>query len=188
MQNLFCMLTLIYAHPYPLHSRVNRALRQVADDLPGIRTRDLYALYPDFHIDVAAEQAALAESETIVLQHPMRWYHTPALLSLWFEKVLAYGWAYGHDGAGQRARALQGKRLLWAVTAGGAQAAYSPTGYNQHTVHEMAAPIRQTALYCGMEWLEPHVLYGTGQLDAVALARAAQDYRGRLVQLLGVAA
>ncbi|WP_035612037.1 NAD(P)H-dependent oxidoreductase [Hylemonella gracilis] len=179
------MLTLIYAHPYPLHSRVNRALRQAVDGLSGIRTRDLYALYPDFHIDVAAEQSALAESETIVLQHPMRWYHTPALLSLWFEKVLAYGWAYGHDGAGQHARALQGKRLLWAVTAGGSQTAYSASGYNQHTVHEMAAPIRQTALYCGMEWLEPHVLYGTGQLDAVALARAAQDYRGRLVQLLG---
>lgn len=184
MQNPLCMLTLIYAHPYPLHSRVNRALRQAVDELPGVRTRDLYALYPDFHIDVAAEQAALAESRIIVLQHPMRWYHTPALLSLWFEKVLAYGWAYGHDATGQRARALQGKRLLWAVTAGGAQSAYSPEGYNQHTVHEMGAPIRQTALYCGMEWLEPHVVYGTGQLEVVTLAQAARGYRDRLVELL----
>ncbi|EGI76847.1 glutathione-regulated potassium-efflux system oxidoreductase KefF [Hylemonella gracilis] len=182
------MLTLIYAHPYPLHSRVNRALRQAVEDLQGVRMRDLYALYPDFHIDAAAEQAALAESQIIVLQHPMRWYHTPALLSLWFEKVLAYGWAYGHDPAGQRVQALQGKRLLWTVTTGGAQAAYSRDGYNQHTVHEMGAPIRQTALYCGMEWLEPHIVYGTGQLDTVTLAEAARSYRGRLVELLEAAA
>jgi glutathione-regulated potassium-efflux system ancillary protein KefF len=188
MQNCRSMLTLIYAHPYPLHSRVNRVLREAVQDLPGVRTRDLYALYPDFHIDVAAEQAALADSRTVVLQHPMRWYHTPALLSLWFEKVLAYGWAYGHDEQGQRVSALQGKRLLWAVTAGGAQATYSPEGYNRHTVPEIGAPIRQTALYCGMEWLEPHVVYGTSRLDAVTLAQAAQSYRERLIQLLEASA
>lgn len=178
------MLTLYYAHPYPQHSRVNQALRQAVADLPGLQMRDLYALYPDFHIDVAAEQAVLTRSQAIVLQHPMRWYHTPALLSLWFEKVLSYGWAYGHDAEGRRARALQGKRLLWAVTTGGSEVAYSVSGYNEHTLKEMAVPIRQTAAYCGLEWLEPHVLYGTGQLDDVTLARAAQAYRARLVRLL----
>jgi glutathione-regulated potassium-efflux system ancillary protein KefF len=72
------MITLIYAHPYPLHSRANRALLEAVWDLPGLQIRDLYALYPDFHIDSRAEQEALAGSATVVLQHPLHWYHAPA--------------------------------------------------------------------------------------------------------------
>lgn len=174
------MITLVYAHPYPLHSRANRALLEAVRDLPGLQVRDLYALYPDFHIDARAEQAALVGSRSVVLQHPLHWYHAPALLSLWFEKTLAYGWAYGHDPAGQPTRALQGKRLLWAVSTGGAERAYEPEGYNHHTMAQIATPIRQTALYCGLQWLEPHILYGANRLSAQELAAAARGYRTRL--------
>ncbi|VTO18537.1 glutathione-regulated potassium-efflux system ancillary protein KefF [Klebsiella variicola] len=38
----------------------------------------------------------------------------PPLLKLWMDKVLAHGWAYGHNGI-----ALRGKSLMWAVTTGG---------------------------------------------------------------------
>lgn len=174
------MLTLIYAHPYPLHSRANRALLDAVRDLPGLQIRDLYALYPDFHIDARAEQAALADSHTVVLQHPLHWYHAPALLSLWFEKTLAYGWAYGHDPAGRATRALEGKRLLWAVSTGGAERAYQPEGYNHHTMVQIATPIQQTALYCGLQWLEPYIVHGAHRLSAPELAMAAQAYRARL--------
>lgn len=174
------MITVIYAHPYPLHSRANRALQDAVRDLPGVQVRDLYALYPDFHIDTRAEQAVLAASRTIVLQHPLHWYHAPALLSLWLEKTLAYGWAYGHDPAGQATRALQDKRLLWAVTTGGAERAYQPEGYNQHSMEAIATPIRQTGAYCGLQWLEPHIVHDAHRLAAPALAAAAQGYRARL--------
>ncbi len=180
------MITLVYAHPYPLHSRANRALLEAVRDLPGLQVRDLYALYPDFHIDARAEQAALAGSHTVVLQHPLHWYHAPALLSLWFEKTLAYGWAYGHDPAGQPTRALQGKRLLWAVSTGGAERAYEPEGYNHHTMAQIATPIRQTALYCGLQWLEPHIVYGANRLSAPELAAVARGYRARLQAELDV--
>lgn len=174
------MITLIYAHPYPLHSRANRALLDAVRELPGLQIRDLYALYPDFHIDVRAEQAALAGSATVVLQHPLHWYHAPALLSLWFEKCLAHGWAYGHGPAGQSTRALQGKRLLWAVTTGGASRAGDPEGYRQETMTQIATPLRLTALYCGLDWLAPHVLHDAHQLSAQSLSAAAQAYRARL--------
>jgi glutathione-regulated potassium-efflux system ancillary protein KefF len=174
------MITLIYAHPYPLHSRANRALLEAVRDLPGLQIRDLYALYPDFHIDSRAEQEALVGSATVVLQHPLHWYHAPALLSLWVEQTLAYGWAYGHDPAGQPTRALENKRLLWAVSTGGAERAYQPEGYNHHTMAAIATPIRQTGVYCGLQWLEPHIVHGAHQMDAAALAAAAQTYRARL--------
>lgn len=69
------MITIIYAHPYPSHSHSNRVLRDAVNNLPDVHIRSLYELYPDFHINVRAEQEALLQSHTIVLQHP------PALVS-----------------------------------------------------------------------------------------------------------
>ena len=175
------MITLIYAHPYPKHSRAGRALLRAVQDLPGVHVRNLYELYPDFHIDTAAEQKQLSKSQTIVLQHPLHWYHTPALLSLWFEKVLAYGWAYGHSSDGKPGDALRGKRLLWAATAGGEQSAYTDAGYNHFPMDQISTPIHQTALFCGMEWLEPYTVYHAGSLSDAQLLQAAEGYRDRLM-------
>ena len=175
------MITLIHAHPYPRHSRAGKALLHAVQGLAGVHVRHLYELYPDFHIDVKSEQAQLSRSHTIVLQHPLYWYHTPALMSLWFEKVLAYGWAYGHDKDGQAAHALHGKRLLWAATAGGERTAYAEGGYNHFPMERIATPIQQTALFCGMEWLEPYTVYHAGSLSDAALLQAAEGYRDRLV-------
>ncbi len=38
-----------------------------------IEVRRLSELYPDFHIDVAAEQAALLKAEVVLLQYPTHW-------------------------------------------------------------------------------------------------------------------
>jgi glutathione-regulated potassium-efflux system ancillary protein KefF len=111
----------------------------------------------------------------------LQWYHTPALLSLWFEKVLAYGWAYGHDENGKPTEALKGKRLLWATTAGGDEAAYTERGYNHFPISQIATPIQQTALFCGMRWLPPFVLFGARKLDEAQLLQSAESYRDRLV-------
>lgn len=175
------MITIIYAHPYPQRSQAGKALLDAVHGLPGVHIRSLYEMYPDFHINAKVEQAQLRKSQTIVLQHPLQWYHTPALLSLWFEKVLAYGWAYGHDPHGKATVALAGKRLLWVTTAGGDEAAYSERGYNHFPMSQIATPIQQTALFCGMQWLAPQIVYAARKLDESALLQAAEAYRDRLV-------
>lgn len=108
------MILIIYAHPYPHHSHANKRMLEQAGTLENVEIRSLYHLYPDFNIDVAAEQEALSRASLIVWQHPMQWYSVPPLLKLWMDKVLTHGWAYGHGGT-----ALHGKHLLWAVTTGG---------------------------------------------------------------------
>ncbi|MCP0855302.1 NAD(P)H-dependent oxidoreductase, partial [Salmonella enterica subsp. enterica serovar Give] len=40
--------------------------------LENVEMRSLYHLYPDFNIDVAAEQEALSRASLIVWQHPMQ--------------------------------------------------------------------------------------------------------------------
>lgn len=110
------MILIIYAHPYPHHSHANKRMLEQVRTLDGVEIRSLYHLYPDFNIDVAAEQEALSRADLVILQHPMQWYSTPPLLKLWLDKVLAHGWAYGHGGT-----ALHGKSVMWAVTTGGAR-------------------------------------------------------------------
>lgn len=178
------MITVIYAHPYPQHSRAGRALQQAIAGLPHVHTRNLYQLYPDFHIDVQAEQTALLASSTVVFQHPLQWYHMPALLSLWCEKVLSHGWAYGHQSDGQVAQALAGKRFVWAATAGGDEAAYSESGYNHFSMRQIATPIEQLARFCGMQWQAPCTVYHAGKLSDEELLMAAEGYRLRLIEEL----
>jgi glutathione-regulated potassium-efflux system ancillary protein KefF len=168
-------IVVVHAHPYARRSRACAALLRAFEGLAGAQVRSLYERYPDFDIDVAAEQEALSKAALVVWLHPMRWYGPPALLALWFEKVLAEGWAYGDGG-----RALAGKDCLWVVTAGGDEAAFSPSGRHGRPFASFVPPVEQTARYCSMRWLEPHVLLGARVADAAAREASAAALRARL--------
>lgn len=172
------MIAVVQAHPYPDRSRANQVLGRAVAGLPGIVVRSLYDLYPDYAIDVDAEQRVLAAADAVVWQHPLYWYAAPALLKLWFEKVLAAGWAYGPGGD-----ALRGKRCQWVVTTGGDVADYQPAGMHGHVFEAFTAGVRQTARFCGMEWLDPLVVHAAHRIDADALDAWARRYRERLVSL-----
>jgi glutathione-regulated potassium-efflux system ancillary protein KefF len=174
------MIVIIYAHPYPRHSRINKALLGAVHDLPDVRVRTLYELYPDFSIDVAREQEALAAADLIVWQHPMQWYGVPALMKLWIDKVLAHGWAYG-----QRGTALRDKHCLWSVTTGGDEGSFAPDG--AAGFEALAMPLRNTVVYCGMQWAEPFAVHGAPGIDDALLCATASRYREHLADWQRVA-
>ncbi len=58
------MILIIYAHPYPHHSHANKRMLEQARTLEGVEIRSLYQLYPDFNIDIAAEQEALSRADS----------------------------------------------------------------------------------------------------------------------------
>ena len=64
---------------------------QAALGLARVRMQDLYSSYPDYSIDIAREQAALAKASLVVLLHPIQWYSMPVLQKLWLDEVLTYG-------------------------------------------------------------------------------------------------
>lgn len=172
------MIDVVYAHPYPDRSVANRALVAALDGLPRLRLASLYELYPDWAIDVDAEQAALASADVLVLQHPLHWYGCTPMLKLWLDKVLTLGWAYGEGGT-----ALRGKTCLWVVTTGGDERSYSPEGVHGHLFELFASPMRQTAALCGMQFAEPLVLHGANRQSPASLASMGRAYRERLLQL-----
>jgi glutathione-regulated potassium-efflux system ancillary protein KefF len=173
------MILVIHAHPYPQHSRAGKALLNAAKTVPGVVVHSLYERYPDFDIDVAAEQAALTQAKLVVWLHPVYWYSAPALLKQWFEVVLLRGWAYGGQGA--EGNALHGKACLWAATIGGPQDMYTAEGAHQRPFADFAAPIEQTAKFCGMTWLPPVLLHGAHVVDEAALHVVAEAFKARLM-------
>jgi glutathione-regulated potassium-efflux system ancillary protein KefF len=169
------VIALIYAHPHPARSRANRVLLETARSVAGVTVRSLYDAYPDFAIDVDAERRLLAAAGLIVWQHPIMWYTAPALLKLWFDTVLTYGWAYGEGGT-----ALAGKACLWTTTTGAPPAGYTADGIHRHPFAAFVPVIEMTARYCGMRWLEPIVVHGAHEIDAAALRAHADRYRAAL--------
>ncbi len=176
----------IAAHPAWRESRVNRPLMQAAGSLDRTVVQDLYSRYPDYDIDVAAEQAAMARARLIVLLHPIQWYAMPALQKLWIDEVLTYGWAYGEgdnesgDTSGGHGRALQGKDLWLVATTGGPEASYHPQGYNRYFFDAFLPPYEQTAALCGMRFLPPLILHGAHSVDQATVARHVDIFRERL--------
>lgn len=175
-------MLLVLAHPALERSRANQRMLQAAQEVAGVAVHDLYEAYPDFTIDVRAEQKRLVEHAVIGLQFPLYWYSTPALLKEWLDLVWLHGFAYGHGGT-----ALHGKRLFVACTTGGRAEAYGPDGYNTYSMDDFLRPLEQTARLCGMAWEKPFVLHASGAKTDLALQAGADAYRRRLAALAAVA-
>ena len=170
-------ILILAAHPDLAQSRVTRALLDAARAAAGPRleVRDLYRLYPDYAIDIAAEQRALEAARLVVLLHPLYWYSMPGLQKLWFDEVLRFGWAYGPGG-----EALRGKDLWLAVSMGGSAGSYAAEGHNAHPVEAFLLPCMQSARLCGMRMLAPWRVHAAHRIDDAALVLQAREFGERL--------
>jgi len=169
---------LVLGHPDLFQSTANAALVDAVRDLPHVTVHDLYATYPDFQIDVDAEQALLAEHDVIVFQHPVYWYNTTPLFKQWQDKVLTLGWAFTMNGSPSQ---LAGKKAIVAVTAGVPAEYYTLEGQNGTTLETLLSNWEATLRLCQFD-IQPMVtLYGTAfGLSEEDLSMAAKEYHERL--------
>lgn len=165
---------LIVGHPDLSQSKANAALVDAVRDLPHVTVHDLYATYPDFQIDVAAEQALLAEHDVIVFQHPVFWYNTTPLFKKWQDEVFTLGWAFTVD---RSASQLSGKKAVVAVTAGVPAEHYTLEGPNQASLESLLSNWEATLRLCQFD-IQPMVtLYGTAfGISDEDLALAAKQH------------
>jgi glutathione-regulated potassium-efflux system ancillary protein KefG len=171
-------LLVLFAHPKLSGSVVQKAMLAAIAGLEHVTFHDLYAAYPDFEINVKAEQQLLLAHDLIVLQHPFYWYSSPAIIKEWQDLVLQNGWAYGPGGT-----ALAGKFLMNAISTGGSSEAYSPDGRNRFAIETLLAPFNQTAHLCGMAYLEPFIVNAGRKLPPESLTARAEAYRDLIVGL-----
>lgn len=165
-------VVIYFAHLSLQQSFINQAMIKAISDIPEVNFRDLHNLYPDFFIDVAAEQNVLRNADLIVFQHPIYWYSTPAILKHLLDTVFVRGFAYGSGGI-----ALQNKDLLLAVSTGAPKEEYRTEGIHHYPFNELIHPLEQTARICGMKFLAPFVLHGGHDLSEGTISDHAVAYR-----------
>ena len=158
-------------HPDLEKSRVNKTWKvQLEESGKIITSRDLYAEYPDFHIDVEREQALLLAHDRIILQFPFYWYSCPPLLKKWLDDVLTYGFAYGSTGD-----KLKGKDLQIILSVGGQHKSYS--GFDIYTtIYELLKPFQLTANLCQMNYMLPVWMYRADAADQGTITTHGQQW------------
>lgn len=161
----------VFAHPAQRNTSINLAMATRAKQLDSVTLVDLYGEYPRFEIDIEKEQERLLAHDIIVLQFPLFWYSTPALLKQWQDLVLEYGFAYGPKG-----KRLAGKTVIVSVTTGGSAADYSQLGGNKHPFPDFLLPLRQTAELCGMTFLPPFVLHAANHIETTEARMHIEAY------------
>ncbi|MFD1671688.1 NAD(P)H-dependent oxidoreductase [Agrilactobacillus yilanensis] len=165
-------IVVLVFHPNIKTSQVNRQLAQGLTQTAGVTVRYMYDLYPDGKIDVAQEQAVLSQADRVVLQFPMYWYSSPALLKQWEDDVLTYGWAYGSKG-----HALKDKELALAVSPGAKAENYGRSGTFGYTVTELLRPLQATSHLIGMKYVKPFLTVGASALEPAVLAQQVEKYK-----------
>jgi putative NADPH-quinone reductase len=164
-------------HPNIEKSKANAALQAAARTIPGTQVVDMQARYPggviDPLTDSEAEARALLDADRIVLQFPIQWYSTPALLKAWQDAVLTRMYYIHADTEGDK---LVGTPLMVVATAGNTQAAYGRGGANHFTMDELLAPLKATALRCGLPWHSPYLVFRADRLEPSELADAKDSY------------
>lgn len=115
--------------------------------LPEAEIVRLDELYPDFKIDVEAEQQKLLRADIIVLQFPVFWYSAPSILERWMEETFRHGFSHGSTGD-----KLKGKKLVLSFTTGAPEAMYSREGAMGYTIDEFLPCYKATCRLCQMEF------------------------------------
>jgi NAD(P)H dehydrogenase (quinone) len=140
--------------------------------------------------DIRAEQRKLVEADTLVLQFPLWWYATPAILKGWIDRVFAKGFAYGITDPADPTRTLRygdgplrGRRAQVITTAGSPATAMGPRGINGQLDQVLFPLLHGTLWYVGMEVLPPLAIYGADRLTSERHAEALAQVRDRMISL-----
>ncbi|WP_416423878.1 NAD(P)H-dependent oxidoreductase [Pseudomonas sp. App30] len=137
--------------------------------------------------DIAAEQAKLLWADAVIFQFPLWWFSMPAIMKGWFDRVYAYGFAYGvgeHSDTRWGNRygegSMQGKRAMLVVTSGGWESHYSERGING-PMADLLFPIHHGMLhYPGFDVLPPFLVHRTSRVDEDRYATLAHALGQRL--------
>lgn len=122
-------------------------LEELQKKLPEAEFDYLDKLYPDFKIDVEAEQEKLVKADIIVLQFPLFWYSMPSIVHRWIEETFVRGFSHGSTGD-----KLLGKKVIASFTTGAPEESYQKDGRIGYELETLLAPLKATCNLCGMKF------------------------------------
>ena len=177
------MALIILAHPTFEKSIANKTvIEELKINSSDIEIRNIHDIYPDYKIDVKAEQEALLRHQTIVFQYPFYWYNMPAILKHWFDMVFEYQFAYGSNGD-----KLKDKNFVPSFTVGSSESTYNVLGIQHFRVYEFCKNLEQTALFAQMNYVDPIYFHGTSLTAGYTeqdIKTNAKQHAEKLISLL----
>ncbi len=133
-----------------------------------------------FSKDILEEQDKLTWADIVIFQFPMWWTEAPAILKGWFDRVFAYGFAYG-PGAYDQGN-LRGKKAMLSFTTGGKDLRNFGKNHLKGELSERLFNIQHEKLYfVGMDVIEPFVF--TAGIDEQGKKELFEQFEERLIHL-----
>jgi len=135
-----------------------------------------------FAPDLAREHERLFWCDLLVVQYPMWWFGTPAILKGWVDRVLAYRRFYDlrHRYA---TGVLKGRRGILSVTTGGTPERFSEEGIFGE-IDQYLRPMQFGMIeYLGMTALDPFVTYAASRVSREELTLQLDTWERRLLAI-----
>jgi len=166
----------------PVASAADFGARENPDYLVYALEQRLGAKHQTLAADIQQELDKLLWADLLILNFPIFWFSTPAILKGWIDRVLVSGICYGgkrfYDQGG-----LVGKKALVTVTLGGREHMFGE-GAIHGSLEDMLRPIlRGTLAYVGMQVLAPFVAWHVPYISQEARQEFLASYQARLQHL-----
>lgn len=149
----------ILSHPYLSTSNTHLAISTKLANTSGVTVRHIDQLSRNgVNFDPKEEQKLWEKADSIILEFPLYWYHSPASLKQYLDDVLTEDWAY------QDAYKLENKNLQVLTTTGGIEELYSAKGEHGFSLSEILTPYKAMASFTKMNYLPELAIYAANFL------------------------
>ncbi|MTJ84247.1 MAG: NAD(P)H-dependent oxidoreductase [Telmatospirillum sp.] len=114
--------------------------------------------------DLRREQQRLSRADLVIFLFPLWWGGPPAILKGWFDRVLAFGFAY-REGTRFETGLFRGKRAMVCATTGGTAHRFTDGG-TYGSIRQVLWPLEHCVLdYLGLDRLDPFIAYAAPRVD-----------------------
>lgn len=144
------------------------------------QTEQLHAAATDgFAPDIMREQARVARADLLLFVFPLWWGGVPAILKGWFDRVLAYGFAYS-DGKRYDEGYFRGRRGLLGISTGGTQHRFTANGAYGEMSSVLHGVQHCMLEYLGLDTADPFVAYAVPRVTQQEREHYLQQWHDRV--------
>ncbi len=133
-----------------------------------------------FEASLKQEMDKLEWCDTLIFNFPLWWFGLPAILKGWVDRVFAMGFSYGAGKGVYDNGGFKDKTAFLALTTGGPEAVYGPTGKNGN-LDTILYPIQHGMLYfVGMKVLPPFICFSPARITEEERVKQLELYKAYL--------
>lgn len=148
------------------------------------QTEQMHAsLHDGYAADLVREQRRVARADLLLFVFPLWWGGMPAILKGWFDRVLAYGFAYA-DGKRYDSGFFQGRRALLGISTGGTAQRFTRDG-SYGDIEQVLHGVQHCMLeYLGLQAAQPFVAYAAPRVEHDGRQAMLAAWRQRIMHTI----